>query len=479
MKDEPRSDASRDLKVVVNVRAPDKLVSLTRTIVNKKEDTSVAPSVLSEDSASVEEDMVDEDGDSLPFDEMGDDYIGLDGGHQLDMDLFADDEAWMALPQVGFNPYEEIDLMPLSALAPCHRTPHEKVALQCQSSKPLELPDGAQQLCGLLDKIQATSDPYQWLLLLEKIPSLCESNLAYVFCQRSSQSVLSCLTDTTVRAIDWTSASSLPLAVNIRQLKAGIRLFVTLIECGGEVADHLLAADVLEMLCKLLVVEGLASSIKILVLRAIDVALDFPSGMEHFLGWSSSGGRSIDTCYQSLVTFMLLNQTVRVMQCCKVLLTKVHCYELLARLQAQVDAVAASACPMKIPLDGAMEWQDAGVPGGCGTRPTQDAVGPSGQLMSASQGEDAAPSDLSNSMTSVPGSPVKGLMGASTSADAAEQELDEDTAELVLNEEMALQLANSAVASLRKLVDILKSADEALVSVVRCVRSESLSLQGR
>ena len=50
---------------------------------------------------------------------------------------------------------------------------------------------------------------------------------------------------------------------------------------------------VLEELCQLVLAEHMASSLKLLAIRAMDSVMDYPQGIERFLGWSgpvSSGG---------------------------------------------------------------------------------------------------------------------------------------------------------------------------------------------
>lgn len=464
--DHPPVRAASDMKVITLSRISEDPLPLTRTIINTKvESNTQSPAVF-------EKDADDGDGDSSSSDETSDEEMGLEdggleGGPQLDLEMFGDDDSWMSLP-VGFNPYEEIELMPLNGLAPCHRTAHEARLLQLHTrlAELPPLPEAAKQLCGLIQQMQACSDPLQWLLMLEKLPSLCDIGLADVIHHEPSLPTVSFLSETVIRSVSWTVASELPLAVNTRQLKAGIRLFSVLAECGGQATESLLSVGGLEALCQLLKVDGLASSIKIVVLRAIDVALDFPLGMEHFLGWTSPGTK--ETCYQILLSFVLQHHSVRVMQCCKVLLNKTHCYELLARLQERADVIAASACPLKVPSSSnAMDWQD-----GVGTASSCEIQAGSEPLDTSHSPAFASPMQISSDASTTLNGRIQRSQGQSSAEDSSSQqsglpselEGDEETPELVLNEELALEMANFALVSLGKLLAIFHTADEMLVS---------------
>ena len=61
---------------------------------------------------------------------------------------------------------------------------------------------------------------------------------------------------------------------------------------------------VIEKLCELFATPHMATSVRLLVLRSLDSLLDYPQGLERFVGWGDglSGGESP---YQSLLELLL------------------------------------------------------------------------------------------------------------------------------------------------------------------------------
>ena len=76
------------------------------------------------------------------------------------------------------------------------------------------------------------------------------------------------------------------IQLNIRHLKAGIRMVPSIAALGRKCAHALIKHGVIEKLCELLVVRHMASPLKLLSLKAVDSLLDFPQGIERFLGWT-------------------------------------------------------------------------------------------------------------------------------------------------------------------------------------------------
>ena len=76
------------------------------------------------------------------------------------------------------------------------------------------------------------------------------------------------------------------IQLNIRHLKAGIRMVPSIAALGRKCAHALIKHGVIEKLCELLVVKHMASPLKLLSLKAMDSLLDFPQGIERFLGWT-------------------------------------------------------------------------------------------------------------------------------------------------------------------------------------------------
>lgn len=91
----------------------------------------------------------------------------------------------------------------------------------------------------------------------------------------------------------------------MRYLKAGLRLVPCVAGLGRKCAHALIKHGVMESLCRLLVADKMASTLKLLSLRAIDSLVNHPQGMERFLGWE--GHTPDHTPYQQVLALQLSN----------------------------------------------------------------------------------------------------------------------------------------------------------------------------
>ena len=88
--------------------------------------------------------------------------------------------------------------------------------------------------------------------------------------------------------------------LNVRSLKAGLRLVSGVAALGRKCANAFIKHGVIDRLTALLVADTMASSLKLLALKALDGLTDYPQGMEQLLGWST-GTESCDSGYQTLL----------------------------------------------------------------------------------------------------------------------------------------------------------------------------------
>ena len=73
---------------------------------------------------------------------------------------------------------------------------------------------------------------------------------------------------------------------------------------GRKCAHAFIKHGVIDRLSYLLLADSMASSLKLMALRALDNLIDYPQGMEQLLGWSSSEFEG-DTTYQLLLQLAL------------------------------------------------------------------------------------------------------------------------------------------------------------------------------
>ena len=72
-----------------------------------------------------------------------------------------------------------------------------------------------------------------------------------------------------------------------------MRLVPSIANLGRKCANALIKHGVMERLCELLGTESMTSTLRLLSLRALDSLLNYPQGMERFLGWDKEVCRVI------------------------------------------------------------------------------------------------------------------------------------------------------------------------------------------
>ncbi|KAJ7351151.1 hypothetical protein OS493_036354 [Desmophyllum pertusum] len=297
-----------------------------------------------------------------------------------DLDLYSED-AWMSV-SVSFNPYQ-CDLSPLTAFNPPDCTEYEQAILKARedsNSVDNQQINLGQTLFEHVEMCCTSERNIKWIEQIEEIPKLLIPGLAYLTRNEQKEGVMKKLIEWTKYSLDIEMAQKLPIAANIRLIKAGLKLVGAMCSCRSDVASVLIEAGVQESLGKLLTTEHMSSSMKLLTLQAIDNTTDSYVGMEHFLGLDADDkeketeGTDIkqeSKSYQQLVDFLLADQTVRVVEAASALARKVHLYELLALLQKTVDKIVETT-PSPRPTD--VETDSAGE--GTETKETADVMSP-------------------------------------------------------------------------------------------------------
>jgi hypothetical protein len=118
---------------------------------------------------------------------------------------------------------------------------------------------------------------------------------------------------------------------------------------GTDANSNLIEQGVLERLCEIVSVDFIPSSIKLMCIGLVSLLMDYPVGMERFLGWSqeSHDGHVMLqdetlTCYRQMLEIILSNQTCRVQSAVSILLRKAHLYELLTSLHQLINQVVSA-----------------------------------------------------------------------------------------------------------------------------------------
>ncbi|XP_039535377.1 protein virilizer homolog isoform X3 [Pimephales promelas] len=320
-----------------------------------------------DDEEGPADDEVDEDvqsegseGDEDEEDEVGDevtdeDAEGDDGYEQIssdeedlesgafklpafDLDYTPEDLA--SLPTVQYDPYER-DLRPLQHFNPPYITRYEAelkrlkmVDVQDSSSSWAESAAKLSELLEAWGEGQGAERGAGWVTALEEIPAFLVKGLSFLSLKDPNvlSEKLKRLVDWSWEALNLDSALAQPIALNLRQLKAGTKLASALADCGALVVQDLLEKGIVGSLLELLFAEHVSSTLKLYVLRSLDSIISEPKAIEALLRdhHHDNDGTS---GYQRLLDLFLLDQTVRVATAGAAILHKGHFYEVLTDLQ--------------------------------------------------------------------------------------------------------------------------------------------------
>nr|XP_055066087.1 protein virilizer homolog [Misgurnus anguillicaudatus] len=310
------------------------------------EDAQSEGSVVEEDEEEDEEEVDEE----MDIDGEGDDgYEQISSDEEdletsafklpaFDLDYTAEDLA--SLPTVQYDPYER-ELRPLQHFTPPHITRYEAEVkrLKTVDIQDLSSPwaESAAKLSELLEawgEGQGAERGAGWVTALEEIPALLVKGLSCLSIKDPDmqQDKLKRLVDWTCEALNLDSAMAQPIALNLRQLKAGTKLAASLADCGNPAVRDLLEKGIVGSLLDLLFAEHVSSTLKLNVLRSLDSIISEPQGIETLLRDRHHGDKGISG-YQRLLELFLLDQTVRVATAGAAILHKGHFYEILTDLQ--------------------------------------------------------------------------------------------------------------------------------------------------
>uniref|UniRef100_A0A671MU49 Protein virilizer homolog n=1 Tax=Sinocyclocheilus anshuiensis TaxID=1608454 RepID=A0A671MU49_9TELE len=273
----------------------------------------------------------------------------------FDLDYTPEDLA--SLPTVQYDPYER-ELRPLQHFTPPHITRYEAelkrlktVDIQDSSSLWAESAAKLSELLEAWGEGQRTERGAGWVTALEEIPAFLLKGMSFLSIKDPDglSEKLKQLVDWSCEALNLDFALAQPIALNLRQLKAGTKLASALADCGAQAVQNLLEKGIVGSLLGLLFAEHVSSTLKLNVLRSLDSIISEPQGIEALLRdrHHDNDGTS---GYQRLLDLFLLDQTVRVATAGTAILQKGHFYEVLTDLQrtASIWAEQERESPMDI-----------------------------------------------------------------------------------------------------------------------------------
>lgn len=223
------------------------------------------------------------------------------------MDYTPEDLA--SVPPVQYDPYER-ELRPLVYFTPPYKT-HFDIQFEKVSMEEPRDPGGTEgeaaggeeteavaQLKELLTSIGDDRD-VRWVTALEETPGLLAKGLACLLKEGENEMKdrVRIFAQWALQALTMEIALTQPIALNLRQLKAGAKLVSCLAECPQGLTE-LLHQGVLCILLELLNTEHVSSTLKLSILKALNAIVSAPAGMEAFI----QAGESEKSGYQVLST---------------------------------------------------------------------------------------------------------------------------------------------------------------------------------
>uniref|UniRef100_H3DLY9 Vir like m6A methyltransferase associated n=1 Tax=Tetraodon nigroviridis TaxID=99883 RepID=H3DLY9_TETNG len=299
------------------------------------------------------------------YEQISSDEDDLDNGSfklpTFDMDYTPEDLA--SVPPVQYDPYER-ELRPLVYFTPPYKThfdiQFEKVGIEeprdpggTEGEAGGEETEAVAPLKELLTSIGDDRD-VRWVTALEETPGLLAKGLASLLKEGENEMKdrVRIFAQWAIQALTMEIALTQPIALNLRQLKAGAKLVSCLAECPQGLTE-LLHQGVLRILLDLLNTEHVSSTLKLSILKALNAIVSAPAGMEAF----TKAGESEKSGYQHFVQLFLREETVRVITAGNAILQKGHTYEVLADLQRA--AAAAASEPQQVSCTSPEEVEEA------------------------------------------------------------------------------------------------------------------------
>lgn len=229
------------------------------------------------------------------YEQISSDEDDLDNGSfklpTFDMEYTPEDLA--SVPPVQYDPYER-ELRPLLFFNPPYKTnfeiQFEKASMEeprdpggTEGSEGGEEVDDVAQLKELLTSIGDDRD-IRWVTALEEAPGLLAKGLPCLIKQgeRELEDHVGVFAQWALQALSMEVALTQPIALNLRQLKAGAKLVSCLAECSQGLTA-LLREGALNVLLELLNADHVSSTLKLSILRALGALVNAPAGMEAFL----------------------------------------------------------------------------------------------------------------------------------------------------------------------------------------------------
>ena len=267
-------------------------------------DTNDDRDLIEEDSVTNRSSIAKEDVEEISDEEAewSDDF---EAGCYSDLETVEIGEEWED-PVVYFDPVE-VDLVPLTILTDPTETVYDRVL-----SNKIFSGRGDNTLLVTVDSLDSQIFDEKFIENIEHLTKTVQLELPKV----SSEKLIEKLVDVGLSSIDFDAAMSQPKPPSkLRQLKSGLKLVMELLGCRGALVLKLLENKVQEILLSLYSRDHMAMSLKLLILKALDMSLNTLDGIQQF---------SHQNLYSKLLEVSSSGQSSRTQFSLSSILTKLH-----------------------------------------------------------------------------------------------------------------------------------------------------------
>ena len=280
-------------------------------------DTNDDRDLVEDDSVTNRSSIAKEDVEEISDEEAewSDDF---DAGCYSDMETVELGEDWED-PVVYFDPVD-VDLVPLTILSDPTETLYDRVTsnkiFSLRTEKTLEL---------IVTNLDNPIFDEKFIENIEHLTKTVQLELPGV----ASQILTDRLVEIGLSSIDFDSAMSQQKPPSkLRHIKSGLKLVVELLECRGQLCNKLLSSEVQVKLLSLYSRDHMAMSLKLLILKALDVSLNTLEGIHHF---------TQQNLYNKLLEVSISSQSSRTQFSLSSILTKLHLSEQLEHLSSVIS----------------------------------------------------------------------------------------------------------------------------------------------
>ena len=267
-------------------------------------DTNDDRDLIEEDSVTNRSSIAKEDVEEISDEEAewSDDF---ETGCYSDLETLDIGEDWED-PVIYFDPLE-VDLVPLTILTDPTESVYDRV-----SSNKMFSSRGDNSLQGTVDSLDSQIFDEKFIENIEHLTKTVQLELPKV----SSEKLIEKLVDIGLSSIDFDAAMSQSKPPSkLRQLKSGLKLMLELLGCRGGLVLKLLENKVQEKLLSLYSRDHMAMSLKLLILKALDMSLNTLDGIQQF---------SHQNLYSKLLEVSSSGQSSRTQFSLSSILTKLH-----------------------------------------------------------------------------------------------------------------------------------------------------------